>query len=55
MEHSLEKLTDVWMIKKFPALYRMWSSLSCRKTPLGRPRHRWEDNIEVHFMEVMKV
>jgi hypothetical protein len=21
------------------------------KRPLGRPRHRWEDNIKVHFRE----
>jgi hypothetical protein len=22
------------------------------KKPLGRPRHRWEDNIKMHFQEV---
>ena len=22
------------------------------KTPLGRPRHRWEDNIKIHLQEV---
>ena len=25
-----------------------------RKRPLGRPRHRWEDNIEMDFQEVGK-
>ena len=23
-----------------------------RKRPLGRPRHRWEDNIKMHLQEV---
>jgi hypothetical protein len=23
-----------------------------RKRPLGRPRHRWEDNIGVHIKEI---
>jgi hypothetical protein len=23
-----------------------------RKTPLGRPRHRWDDNIRIDFMEI---
>jgi len=22
------------------------------KRPLGRPRHRWEDNIKMHLLEV---
>jgi hypothetical protein len=23
-----------------------------RKRPLGRPRHRWEDNVKMNFMEI---
>ena len=36
-----------------------WSALKiltgtpAGKTPLGRPRHRWEDNIRMYFKEIV--
>jgi hypothetical protein len=31
--------------------YRVLARISERKRPLGRPRHRWEDNIKMDFRE----
>jgi hypothetical protein len=39
----------VWVIKS----RRMrWAGQPEGKSPLGRPRHRWEDNIKMNFQEV---
>jgi hypothetical protein len=32
--------------------YRILVEKSESKIPLGRPRHRWEDNIEIDLREV---
>jgi len=32
--------------------YRVLVGISQRKSPLGRPRRRWEDNIKVDLQEV---
>jgi hypothetical protein len=32
--------------------YRVLVGRSDGKGPLGRPRHRWEDNIKIDFQEV---
>jgi hypothetical protein len=32
--------------------YRVWVVRSERKRPLGRPRSRWEDNIEMDLQRV---
>ena len=33
-------------------VYRVMVRIPERKRPLGRPRHRWEDNIKMEFQEV---
>jgi hypothetical protein len=33
-------------------VYRVLVGRSEEKRPLGRPRHRWEDNIEMDFREI---
>jgi hypothetical protein len=33
-------------------VYRVLVGKPEGKTPLGRPRHRWEDNIKMDFQEV---
>jgi len=33
-------------------IYKVLAGKSEGKGPLGRPRHRWEDNIKVHLQEV---
>jgi hypothetical protein len=33
-------------------VYRVLVGKSDGKKPLGRPRHRWEDNIKIDFMEI---
>jgi hypothetical protein len=33
-------------------VYRVLVGRPERKRPLGRPRHRWEDNIKVDLMEI---
>jgi hypothetical protein len=33
-------------------VYRVLVGKSERKRPLGRPRHRWEDNIKMDLQEV---
>jgi hypothetical protein len=33
-------------------VYRVLRGKPERKSPLGRPRHRWEDNIKVDLQEV---
>jgi len=33
-------------------VYRVLVGKAERKTPLGRPRRRWEDNIKMDFQEV---
>ena len=32
-------------------VYRVWWGKTEGKRPLGRPRHVWEDNIEVYIIE----
>jgi hypothetical protein len=32
--------------------YRVLVGISEEKSPLGRPRHRWEDNIKVDLYQV---
>ena len=34
------------------ASYRILVGKPERKRPLGRPRHRWEDNIKIYLQEV---
>jgi hypothetical protein len=33
-------------------VYRILVGKPGRKTPLGRPRHRWEDNIKMDLQDV---
>jgi len=33
-------------------IYRVWVEKPKGKRPLGRPRHRWEDNIKMDFQEL---
>jgi hypothetical protein len=33
-------------------VYRVLVGKSDGKRPLGRPRHRWEDNIRMHLQEM---
>jgi hypothetical protein len=33
-------------------VYRVFVGRRDGKRPLGRPRHRWENNIEMHLQEV---
>ena len=33
-------------------VYRVWVGKHAGKRPLGRPRHRWEDNIKMDLQEV---
>ena len=33
-------------------IYRIWVGKPKGKRPLGRPRHRWEDNIKMDLQEV---
>jgi hypothetical protein len=33
-------------------IYRIWVGKPEGKRPLGRPRHRWEDNIKMNLQEV---
>jgi hypothetical protein len=33
-------------------VYRVLVGKPEGKKPLGRPRHRWEDNIKIHLQEV---
>jgi hypothetical protein len=33
-------------------IYRFWMGEPEGKRPLGRPRHRWEDNIKMYLQEV---
>jgi len=33
-------------------IYRVWVGKPEGKRPLGRPRHRWEDNIKMDLQEV---
>jgi hypothetical protein len=33
-------------------IYRVLVGKPARKRPLGRPRHRWEDNIKMDLQEV---
>ena len=37
---------------KWKGLYRVLVGKPERKRPLGRPRHRWEDNIKMDLKEV---
>jgi hypothetical protein len=32
--------------------YRVFVGKPKRKRPLGKPKHRWEDNIRIDFQEV---
>ena len=34
-------------------LYCVWVRLSLSTIPLGRPRHRWKDNIKIDLQEVV--
>jgi hypothetical protein len=34
-------------------VYRIFVGKPERKRPLGRPRHRWEDNIRMYLQEVI--
>jgi hypothetical protein len=36
-------------------VYRVLVGRPESKRPLGRPRHRWEDNIKMNFREIMIV
>jgi hypothetical protein len=33
-------------------IYRVWVGKPKGKEPLGRPRHRWEDNIKMDLREI---
>jgi hypothetical protein len=35
--------------------YRVFVGRPGGKRPLGRPRHRWEDNIKIYFQKVRLV
>ena len=39
-------------MEQFRNAYRVLVGKPERKRPLGRPRHRWEDNIKKDFREV---
>ena len=35
--------------------FKMLTGIPARKSPLGRPRHRWEDNIRMDLEEIVVV
>jgi len=39
-------------IEEGRVLYRVLARKSEKKRPLGRPRHRWEDNIKMDLQEL---
>jgi hypothetical protein len=39
-------------VVRMGGLYRVWVGKPEGKRPLGRPRHRWEDNIKMDLQEV---
>jgi hypothetical protein len=58
IEPTPEKLTVAQVIRIFPDFYGTWNAYRILvgkpegKRPLGRPRHRWEDNIKMTVREI---
>ena len=50
VQHGLVK--HVAYIGERRSIYRVLVGKPVEKRPLGRPRHRWEDNIKMDFQEV---
>jgi hypothetical protein len=56
--HNLHSSPNiVWVIKSWSGeegrgVYRVLVGRPEGKRPLGRPRHRWEDNIQLHLREM---